>query len=130
MALVILETYPVGAAPSPARSLAEWVRASQAQSLRTAEINHLQTAVTALGGAARLRQCGEPLTRLEYQTILAYTLGENVVRVGFKYGQAIAHGNPIVMFTPTSHGWVVQAMHQVSPACRSTLPSSTSSSTR
>ena len=50
---------------------------------------------------------------------LAYTLGENVVRVGFKYGQAIAHGNPIVMFTPTSHGWVVQAMHQVSPACRS-----------
>jgi hypothetical protein len=89
------------------------------QRLRTAQINRLQAAVTALGGAARLRQCGEPLTRLEYQTILAYTLGENVVRVGFKYGQAIAHGNPIVMYTPTSHGWVVQAMHQVSPVCRS-----------
>jgi hypothetical protein len=89
------------------------------QRLRTAEINRLTPTIAALGGAARLRGCGEPLTRLEYQTMLAYTLGENVSRVGFKYGKAIAHGNPIVMFTPTSHGWHVQAMHQVSPACRS-----------
>ena len=35
--------------------------------------------------------------------------------------QAIAHGNPIVLFTPYPNktGWVVQAVHQVSPACRS-----------
>jgi hypothetical protein len=89
------------------------------QRLRTAEINRLAPVVAKLGGAARLRSCGEPLTRLEYQTMLAYTLEINVAKIGFKYDQAIAHGNPIVMYTPTSHGWVVQAMHQVSPGCRS-----------
>ena len=92
----------------------------RAQRLRTTEINRLEAAVAALGGAARLRQCGEPLTRLEYQTMLAYTLGENVSRIGFKYGQAIAHGNPIVMYTPAPNGgWLIQADHQVSPVCRS-----------
>ncbi|MGI8505276.1 MAG: hypothetical protein ACR2MK_00465 [Solirubrobacteraceae bacterium] len=91
------------------------------QRLRTAEITALTPVVHRLGGAARIRGCGEPLTRLEYQTMLAYTLRVNVSRVGFKYGQAIAHGNPIVLFTPypTKTGWVVQAVHQVSPACRS-----------
>jgi hypothetical protein len=91
------------------------------QRKRSAEINRLTSIVSALGGAARLRACGEPLTRLEYQTALAYTLGENVKQVGFKYGQAIGHGNPIVLFTPYSKGigWQVRAMHQVAPSCRS-----------
>jgi multisubunit Na+/H+ antiporter MnhB subunit len=91
------------------------------QHARTAEINDLTTAIDQLGGGARLRACGEPLTRLEYQTMLAYTLKVNVSRVGFKYGQAIAHGNPIVLFTPlpSGVGWVIQAMHQTSPACKS-----------
>jgi hypothetical protein len=89
------------------------------QRARTAELGRLNSVVGQLGGAARLRACGEPLTRLEYQTALAYTLGVNVSKIGFKYGQAIAHGNPIVMFTPTSHGWQVVAQHQVRPSCRS-----------
>jgi hypothetical protein len=91
------------------------------QHARTAEINDLTTAIDRVGGAARLRACGEPLTRLEYQTMLAYTLKDNVSKVGFKYGQAIAHGNPIVLFTPfpSGVGWVIQAMHQTNPACKS-----------
>jgi hypothetical protein len=90
------------------------------QQKRTAVINDLTRMIDQLGGAARLRACGEPLTRLEYQTMLAYTLHINVNRVGFKYGQAIAHGNPIVLFTPfpTGIGWLIQADHQVAPACR------------
>jgi hypothetical protein len=93
-----------------------------AQRVRTKEINRLHGTVVGLGGAARLRACGEPLTRLEYQTMLAWTLGVNVAKVGFKYSQAIAHGNPIVLFTPESEGWKVQAMHQVAASCQS-LPS-------
>jgi hypothetical protein len=89
------------------------------QRLRTAEIRRLTPAINHLGGITRLANCGEPLTRLEYQTMLAYTLNLNVSRVGFKYGQAIAHGNPIVLFTPISHGWLIQAMHQTAPQCRS-----------
>jgi hypothetical protein len=90
-----------------------------AQQRRTTEIGRLASVVIANGGAARLRACGEPLTRLEYQTILAWQLRVNVVKVGFKYGQAIAHGNPLVLFTPHSRGWTVQGVHQVAPGCRS-----------
>jgi hypothetical protein len=94
-----------------------------AQRLRTKEINLLSGTVSRLGGTRRLDACGEALTRLEYQTILAWTLHRNVAAIGFKYGQAIAHGNPIVLFTPRGHGgWVVQALHQRLPGCR-TLPS-------
>ncbi len=88
------------------------------QHARTTELGKL-TSIIHQYGAARLRTCGEPLTRLEYQTALAYTLGVNVSKIGFKYGQAIGHGNPIVMYTPTSDGWIVQADHQVSAFCKS-----------
>jgi hypothetical protein len=91
-----------------------------AQRLRTKEINRLAGMVGQLGGAARLTGCGEPLTRLEYQTVLAWTLRVNVAEVGFKYGEAIRHGNPVVLFTPLPHGgWRVQAVHQLRPSCRS-----------
>jgi hypothetical protein len=89
------------------------------QRARTVELDKLNSVIGQLGGAARLRGCGEPLTRLEYQTALGYTLGVNVSKIGFKYGQAIGHGNPIVMFTPTSNGWLVQADHQVTASCKS-----------
>ena len=91
-----------------------------AQRLRTKEINRLAGTVTLLGGASRLNACGEPLTRLEYQTVLAWTMHVNVADVGFKYGEAIRHGNPLVLFTPLPHGgWRVQAVHQRLPSCRS-----------
>jgi hypothetical protein len=91
----------------------------RAQRARTKQIGRLAAAVRRYGGAAHLRACGEPLTRLEYQTVLAWTLGVNVSKVGFKYGQAIAHGNPLVLFTPLPHGgWRVQGIHQLRPSCR------------
>jgi hypothetical protein len=93
-----------------------------AQRLRTKEINRLRGTIVRLGGASLLRTCGEPLTRLEYQTMVAWELGVNVSKIGFKYSQAIAHGNPVVAYTPVSDGWRVTALHQVLPACRS-LPS-------
>jgi hypothetical protein len=89
-----------------------------AQRARTKEIDRLSGSIRQLGGVAALRQCGEPLTRLEYQTMLAWTLRINVSTIGFKYGQAISHGNPIVMYTPTANGWLIQAMHQKTAFCR------------
>jgi len=91
----------------------------RAQRARTKEIGRLVTVIQHYGGAAHLRACGEPLTRLEYQSVLAWSLGINVVKVGFKYSQAIAHGNPLVLFTPLPHGgWRVQGVHQVRASCR------------
>jgi hypothetical protein len=90
------------------------------QRQRTSEINRLASVIGGLGGPARLRACGEPVTRLEYQTVLAWTLRVNVAAVGFKYSKAIHHGNPIVLFTPIPQGgWIVRAVHQRSPACLS-----------
>jgi hypothetical protein len=94
------------------------------QRRRTAEINDLTRVIDRLGGLGRLRGCGEPLTRLEYQTTLAWNLRRNVSAIGFKYGEALASRRPIVLFTPfpTHTGWVVRALHQTRPSCRS-LPS-------
>jgi hypothetical protein len=90
------------------------------QRVRTTDINRLAGAVSRLGGAARFKPCGEPLTRLEYQTVLAWTLQLNVSRVGFKYGPAISSHRPVVLFTPLSNGaWKVQALHQHLAQCRS-----------
>jgi hypothetical protein len=90
------------------------------QRMRTAEINKLTATISRLGGAARFKPCGEPLTRLEYQTILAWNLHVNVATVGYKYGPAVASHRPIVLFTPLSQGgWLVQALNQRLPGCMS-----------
>ena len=90
------------------------------QRARTKEIGQLTGVISRLGGAARLRGCGEPLTRLEYQSILAWNLDVNVATVGFKYGPAVASNRPIVLFSPVPEGgWKVQALHQRSADCRS-----------
>jgi hypothetical protein len=90
------------------------------QRVRTTEINRLSGTISRLGGASRFTRCGEPLTRLEYQTILAWLLHVNVSAVGYKYGPAINSRRPIVLFTPVSRGgWRVQALHQRRPECRS-----------
>jgi hypothetical protein len=91
-----------------------------AQRARTKEIGQLTGVISRLGGAARLRGCGEPLTRLEYQSILAWNLDVNVATVGFKYGPAVASNRPIVLFSPVpGGGWKVQALHQRRADCRS-----------
>ena len=90
----------------------------KAQRARTVLINRLAKEVSRLGGPARLRACGAPLTRLEDQTMLAWTLHDNVSRVGFKYSNAIARGAPVVTFTPGRHGWKITALHQLGGGCR------------
>src|SRR4051794_18243243 len=55
MARVILETYPVGDPPSPARSLADWASSPLARSLRIAEINRIEGLHEQLHGLPELR---------------------------------------------------------------------------
>ena len=83
------------------------------QRTRTAEIGKLTGTISRLGAPRACGRCGEPLTRLEYQTILAWNLHVNVATVGYKYGPAVASHRPIVLFTPLPQGgWLVQALHQ------------------
>ena len=61
----------------------------------------------------RLLACGAPLTRLAYQSALAWTLRINVSAVGFKFAKGIATGRPVVLFkAPTAkRGWEIQPVH-------------------
>jgi hypothetical protein len=115
VAVIVLALVP----PALSRARSEH-RDIRDQRSRTAEIGKLTGTISRLGGPSRLKPCGEPLTRLEYQTILAWNLHLNVASVGYKYGPAVASGRPIVLFTPLAQGgWKVQALHQRLPGCRS-----------
>jgi hypothetical protein len=114
--VVVVVAALVPSAVSHARSEHRDIRAQRA---RTAQIGKLSSVIARFGGPARFKPCGEPLTRLEYQTVLAWYLHVNVARVGYKYGPAIASDRPIVLFTPRSHGgWRVQALNQRLASCK------------
>jgi len=49
LAQVLLQTYPVGTPPRPARSVADWVRHPEARALRVAEINRIDGLHEVLG---------------------------------------------------------------------------------
>lgn len=91
------------------------------QRLRTHTIDLLGTEIAAKGGAAAFRRCGAPVTRLEYQSAVAWSLQRNVSAVGFIYSQAIASMKPIVLVTPypqSGSGWQLRPVHQRTAACR------------
>jgi hypothetical protein len=91
------------------------------QRLRTRTLNLLSSEIAGVGGAPRITQCGEPLTRLVYQSAVAWALHVNVASVGWKYGPAIASSRAIVLITPypqSGSGWRIQALHQRTEACR------------
>jgi hypothetical protein len=96
------------------------------QRLRTRTLNLLDSEIAGYGGGGRFRACGEPLTRLQYQSSLAWELDRNVANIGFKYGPAIAATRPIVLFTPypqAGSGWQITAYRQTAnPFCRSLPP--------
>jgi hypothetical protein len=93
------------------------------QRLRTRTLNLLDSEVAGYGGAGPFRACGEPLTRLQYQSSVAWELHRNVANVGFKYGPAIDSSRPIVLFTPypqSGSGWLIDAYRQTATRfCRS-----------
>jgi hypothetical protein len=91
------------------------------QRLRTRTLNLLSSETAAKGGTGAFRRCGAPITRLEYQSAVAWVLGRNVSSVGFIYSQAIASGKPIVLVTPypqSGSGWDLQPVHQRTATCR------------
>jgi hypothetical protein len=80
---------------------------------RTQVINMLQGAISHFGGYQHIRDCGEPVTTVEYVSVLAYDTKLNVGQVGYILGREIRHGYPLVNFIPTSsvRGWALQPIH-------------------
>ncbi len=77
----------------------------------TQQIDGLRTAIAQAGGAKRILACGQPVTEVAFQSILAWEIGENVAEVGWDPNAWMAKGKPIVLFEPQGPGWKVQPIH-------------------
>jgi hypothetical protein len=86
------------------------------------QIDRLQAVIKRLGGPARIRACGQPVTTVAWQSILAWEVGLNVGNIGFRPGRSIDKGNPIVLVKPHLGGWQVRPIHTL-PANRAACSS-------
>jgi hypothetical protein len=79
---------------------------------RTHEIIWLQTTVDALGGYRYVRGCGEPVTVVEYASVLAWLTRLDVGSIGYLPNVEMRRRYPIVLFLPVSPGgWAVRPWH-------------------
>lgn len=76
-----------------------------------AQDDSLEAVIVRVGGAARVRACGQPVTDVGHQSVLAWDVGLNVGKVGYKPGRAIESGKPIVLFHSYHNGWQVRPIH-------------------
>jgi hypothetical protein len=73
--------------------------------------NSLEAVINRDGGATRIRACGQPVTDVGHQSVLAWDVGLNVGNVGYKPGRSIDSGKPIVFFKAHGNGWDVLPIH-------------------
>jgi hypothetical protein len=81
----------------------------QHERARTVEINRLSATINSLGGASKVRECGRPVTNVEYVSIMAWYTHQNTGKIGHRPQFELRQKYPIVMFTPLPNGWAVQA---------------------
>ena len=74
-------------------------------------LDSLHRAIAAVGGAQRIRSCGQPVAALGLQSALAYQLGMNVGFVGYKIGELLHGGTPIVLFRQIGRQWRIRPVH-------------------
>jgi hypothetical protein len=80
---------------------------------RSAELALLSTAIQAAGGPELLRSCGEPVTYVSDASALAWLLGLDVARIGYKPGREIRRGIPLVILRPLDPtGWTLTPVHE------------------
>jgi hypothetical protein len=80
------------------------------------EIARLRGVIARVGGPDAIKDCGQPVTLLGYQSAVAWAVGLNVGEVGYHPGRSIARGVPIVLLKPHDDGWQVRPYH--SPPAR------------
>ncbi len=79
---------------------------------RTHELALLQTTIDVLGGYRHIRNCGRPVTNVEYVSALAWFTRLDVGIVGHLPNYELHRKYPIVLFTPIPRGgWTVLPWH-------------------
>jgi hypothetical protein len=75
------------------------------------QLNRLHAVVAKEGGPKRILACGQAVTEIPYQSILAWEIGENVADIGWEPNAATQQRDPIVLFEPRGAGWEVRPIY-------------------
>jgi len=79
---------------------------------RTNQIKLLETTIDTLGGYRHIRDCGEPVTVVEYTSTLAWLTHLDVGSVGYLPGLEMRRRYPIVLLLPVpGGGWAARPWH-------------------
>jgi hypothetical protein len=81
------------------------------------QVNRLADVIARRGGAAHIKRCGQPVSALEFQSVLAWEVELNVGDVGWRPQTEIRSGRPIVLFEPKGLGWRVRPLHVHDATC-------------
>ena len=74
---------------------------------RTKQIGLLAGTINRMGGYKHVLACGEPVTNVEYVSILAWLTRENVGKIGHRPHYELMQTYPIMLFTQLRNGWAV-----------------------
>lgn len=78
-------------------------------------LDRLSQLVAMDGGARAIRSCGQPVTGIGWQSILAWELDMNTGNVGFNAAKTYKLGKPMMHFKWKGYGWTVIPSH-IAPA--------------
>ena len=81
------------------------------------QLDRLHAVVAKDGGATHILACGQAVTNVGFQSILAWEIGQNVADVGWDPNAWIKQGKPIVLFEPYGAGWQVRPIHTNGANC-------------
>jgi hypothetical protein len=82
------------------------------------QLSRLHAVIDKDGGAKRILACGQPVSYVGFQTILAWDLDRNVSDIGWDPEDAIKQAKPIVFFEPYGAGWKVLPLHTKGAGCK------------
>jgi hypothetical protein len=82
------------------------------------QLSRLHAVIDKDGGAKRILACGQAVSYIGFQTILAWDLDRNVSDIGWQPERAIKQANPIVLFEPYDVGWKVRPIHADRAGCK------------
>jgi hypothetical protein len=90
------------------------------------QIERLHLVIARDGGPKRILACGQAVTTVPYQSIVAWEVDRNVSEVGWVPSRWIRRGKPIVLFEPVGAGWRVRAIHAAAHCRRLNTQTATS----
>jgi hypothetical protein len=79
------------------------------------QVKRLDAVIAKIGGADKVKECGQPVSLIGFQSTLAWEVGLNVGNVGYRPGRAIGRGDDIVLFKPHDLGWQVRTYNLPKP---------------